>query len=40
MHPDTKKYNEAKAPSDRTICELLAKETIANTKTTARHANP
>lgn len=24
MHPDTKKYNEAQAPTDRAICRLLA----------------
>jgi hypothetical protein len=26
MHPDTRKYHEAQAPSDREICELLARE--------------
>jgi hypothetical protein len=26
MHPDTRRYNEAQAPEDREICELLAKE--------------
>jgi len=24
MHPDTKKYNESRAPSDRAICRVLA----------------
>jgi hypothetical protein len=26
MHPDTRKYNDAQAPADREICELLAVE--------------
>lgn len=26
MHSDTQKYNEAQAPGDRAICELLAEE--------------
>jgi hypothetical protein len=26
MHPDTRKYNDAQAPADREICELLALE--------------
>ena len=26
MHPDTAKYNESQLPSDRIICDLLAKE--------------
>lgn len=26
MHPDTKKYNLAQAPSDRAICQLLAQQ--------------
>jgi hypothetical protein len=26
MHPDTRKYNQSQAPSDRAICQLLAKE--------------
>lgn len=26
MHADTKKYNQAQAPGDRAICELLAEE--------------
>lgn len=30
MHPDTKKYNEAQAPKDREICELLALEIDRN----------
>jgi hypothetical protein len=24
MHPDTRKYNQAQAPNDRAICQLLA----------------
>jgi hypothetical protein len=30
MHPDTTKYNEPQAPSDREICELLAQEIDRN----------
>jgi hypothetical protein len=30
MHPDTKKYNDAQAPSDRAICQLLAREIDRN----------
>jgi hypothetical protein len=30
MHPDTTRYNEAQAPSDREICELLAGEIDRN----------
>jgi hypothetical protein len=26
MHPDTRKYNDAQAPADREICELLTLE--------------
>ena len=26
MHADTKEYNDAQAPTDRTICQLLAEE--------------
>jgi hypothetical protein len=26
MHPDTRQYNEAQAPKDREICQLLAEE--------------
>lgn len=26
MHPDTAKYNDAQAPNDRKICNLLARE--------------
>jgi hypothetical protein len=26
MHPDTRKYNQAQAPSDRAICQLLAEQ--------------
>jgi hypothetical protein len=30
MHPDTRKYNEAQAPADREICDLLAAEIDRN----------
>jgi hypothetical protein len=30
MHPDTRKYNEAQAPTDREICDLLAREIDRN----------
>ena len=30
MNPDTRKYNEAQAPKDRRICELLAREIDRN----------
>jgi hypothetical protein len=30
MHPDTRRYNEAQAPTDREICELLAREIDRN----------
>ncbi len=30
MHPDTKNYNEAQAPVDREICNLLAREIDRN----------
>lgn len=30
MHPDTRKYNNAKAPKDREICNLLAREIDRN----------
>ena len=30
MHPDATKYNEAQAPEDREICELLAREIDRN----------
>ena len=26
MHPDTRKYNAAQAPSDRAICQVLARQ--------------
>jgi len=26
MHPDTQKYNDAQAPGDRAICQLLAEQ--------------
>jgi hypothetical protein len=30
VHPDTQEYNEAQAPQDRAICELLAREIDRN----------
>jgi hypothetical protein len=30
MHPETKNYNEAQAPSDRAICQLLAEQIDRN----------
>ncbi len=30
MHPETQKYNEAQAPGDREICDLLAREIDRN----------
>lgn len=30
MNPDTKEYNDAQAPSDRAICQLLAKQIDRN----------
>jgi hypothetical protein len=30
MHPDTMRYNEAQAPEERQICELLAREIDRN----------
>ncbi|QDH70771.1 DUF1801 domain-containing protein [Marilutibacter alkalisoli] len=30
MHPDTRKYNEAQAPDDRAICQLLAEQIDRN----------
>lgn len=30
MHPDTRKYNEARTPSDQEICDLLALEIDRN----------
>ena len=30
MHSDTKKYNEAQAPTDRAICQLLAEQIDRN----------
>lgn len=30
MHPDTKAYNQAQAPSDRAVCQLLAEEIDRN----------
>lgn len=30
MHADTRRYNEAQAPGDRAICQLLAKQIDRN----------
>jgi hypothetical protein len=43
MHPDTKKYNDAQAPGDRKICQLLAREIDRNLPETENkiwHAHP
>lgn len=43
MHPDTKKYNQAQLPSDRAICELLAKqidEKLPEAENKIWHAHP
>lgn len=43
MHPDTKKYNQAQIPSDRAICELLAKqidEKLPEAENKIWHAHP
>jgi hypothetical protein len=43
MHPDTHKYNEAQAPADRAICELLAEQVDRNLPEAVnkvRHAHP
>lgn len=43
MHPDTKKYNDAQAPTDREICELLAVEidrNIPEAENKIWHAHP
>ena len=43
MHPDTRKYNQAQTPSDRAICELLAKqidEQLPEAENKIWHAHP
>ena len=43
MHTDTKKYNQAQAPSDRAICQLLANQIddgLPEAENTVWHAHP
>ena len=43
MHAETKNYNEAQAPSDRAICELLAEQTdrkLPQAENKIWHAHP
>jgi hypothetical protein len=43
MHTDTRKYNEAQAPKDREICQLLAKEidhSLPEAENKIYHAHP
>ena len=43
MHQDTRQYNEAQAPKEREICELLAKEIdrgLADAENKIWHAHP
>ena len=43
MHADTKKYNDAQAPGDRAICQLLAKEIerrLPDAENKVWHAHP
>lgn len=43
MHPDTTKYNEAQAPGDRAICELLAEQIdrhLPESENRVWHAHP
>jgi hypothetical protein len=43
MHPDTKKYNQAQAPKDRAICELLAEQidrSLPEAQNRIWHAHP
>ena len=43
MHPDTRQYNEAQAPKDREICQLLAKEidrSLPKAENRIWHAHP
>ena len=43
MQPDTKKYNEAQAPADRAICQILADEidrVLPDAENKVWHAHP
>jgi uncharacterized protein YdhG (YjbR/CyaY superfamily) len=43
MHPDTKAYNGAQAPSDRAVCQLLAKQierSLPEAENKVWHAHP
>jgi hypothetical protein len=43
MHSETKKYNEAQAPGDRAICQLLAQQidrTLPEAENKIWHAHP
>jgi hypothetical protein len=43
MHPDTKEYNESQAPTDREICELLARQIdriLSEAENKIWHAHP
>ncbi len=43
MHPDTRKYNAAQAPTDRAICKLLAQEidrALPEAENKVWHAHP
>jgi len=43
MHPDTHRYNEAQAPEDRAICELLAEQierALPEAENRVWHAHP
>src|SRR5262249_36543077 len=43
VHPDAKKYNDAQAPSDRAICQLLAKQidrSLPEAENRVWHAHP
>jgi hypothetical protein len=43
MHPDTREYNEAQAPNDRAICQLLAKlidRNLPEAENKVWHAHP
>jgi hypothetical protein len=43
MHPDTKKYNQRQAPTDRAICELLAEQidrSLPEAENKIWHAHP
>jgi hypothetical protein len=43
MHPETAKYNEARSPEDRRVCELLAQEicrALPDAENKVWHAHP